>query len=175
MVQYNLESKSAFMNIGGISPVPANQDFSMQILVSLGIVIVLFVMLVYLIYLRRNRIKAEEWLEQNKSILFNSALGLKSEEEILEALVKSQKMLEKMNNHQVQLSEQNKNKNWNDDDDDDKGKPLLNGDKGSDKSGAKKRAGSGIHSDGSDDDKQGSVGSNKQTAPQTSKIFSNDP
>jgi len=49
-------------------------------------------MLVYLIYLRRNRIKAEEWLENNKSILFNSALGLKSEEEILEALVKSQKV-----------------------------------------------------------------------------------
>ena len=49
-------------------------------------------MLVYLIYLRRNRIKAEEWLEQNKATLFSHAANLKSEEEILEALVKSKEL-----------------------------------------------------------------------------------
>ena len=100
MVEYDRDNKSAMMNLGGISDMPDNQDMTMQLIISFVIVFVLFVMLVYLIHLRRNRIKAEEWLEQNKSILFNSALGLKSEEEILEALVKSQKMQEKMNQTQ---------------------------------------------------------------------------
>lgn len=49
-------------------------------------------MLVYLIYLRRNRIKAEEWLEQHKNTLFSHAANLKTEEEILEALVKSKEL-----------------------------------------------------------------------------------
>ena len=104
MVTYERSINSGLMNIGGISDIPENQDLAVQILISLTIVIILFLMLVYLIYLRRNRIKAEEWLEQNKNILFNSALGIKSEEEILEALVKSQKMQEKLNDAQVQMA-----------------------------------------------------------------------
>ena len=59
-------------------------------------------MLVYLIYLRRNRIKAEEWLEQHKNTLFSHSANLKTEEEILEALVKSkelQDLLQERNNN----------------------------------------------------------------------------
>jgi len=48
-------------------------------------------MLIYLIYLRRARIQAEEWLELNKNTLFSQHSNLKTEEEILEALVKCQK------------------------------------------------------------------------------------
>jgi len=55
-------------------------------------------MLVYLIVLRRNRIKAEEWLEQHKSTLFSHAANLKTEEEILEALVKSKDLHDLMEN-----------------------------------------------------------------------------
>lgn len=92
IVNYDLATGTTTLNIGGDAETPSDSDLAMQIIISLAIVIILFIMLVYLIYLRRNRIKAEEWLENNKSILFNSALGLKSEEEILEALVKSQKV-----------------------------------------------------------------------------------
>ena len=59
-------------------------------------------MLIYLIVLRRNRIKAEEWLEQHKSTIFSQAANLKTEEEILEALVKSKELkdlLENRNNN----------------------------------------------------------------------------
>ena len=59
---------------------------------------ILFVMLVYLIVLRRNRIKAEEWLEQHKNTLFSQQANLKTEEEILEALVKSQEMQDMVQN-----------------------------------------------------------------------------
>ena len=51
-------------------------------------------MLVYLIFLRRKRIKAEEWLEQHKNTLFSQSANLKTEEEILEALVKSKDLKE---------------------------------------------------------------------------------
>lgn len=101
IVSYDVSNGDVTLNLGGTGDTPQNNDIAKQIIISLSIVIVLFIMLVYLIFLRRNRIKAEEWLEQNKSILFNSALGLRSEEEILEALVKSQKMQDKLNNPQV--------------------------------------------------------------------------
>lgn len=54
----------------------------------------LFLLLVYLIYLRRNRIKAEEWLELHKDVLFGTAWGKMTEIEILEALVKNKLMAE---------------------------------------------------------------------------------
>ena len=101
-VVYDRDANTATVNLGGSIPIPKDEDFAMQITISLAIVVILFVMLVYLIYLRRNRMEAEKWLQNNKNILFNSALGLKSEEEILEALVKSQMMMEKMNSPAVQ-------------------------------------------------------------------------
>ena len=64
MIQYELGPGTYMeINLGGSSETPQNEDLAKQIIVSLSIVIVLFIMLVYLIYLRRNRIKAEEWLE----------------------------------------------------------------------------------------------------------------
>ena len=53
-------------------------------------------MLVYLIYLRRARIQAEEWLELHKGTLFSQTANLKTEEEILEALVKSKELKDNM-------------------------------------------------------------------------------
>ena len=67
-------------------------SLGVQITISVIMVIVLFLLLVYLIYLRRNRIKAEEWLEQHKNTLFSQTANLKTEEEILEALVKSKEL-----------------------------------------------------------------------------------
>lgn len=83
---------SAEISIGGSTDNDGKGALGVQIAISIAIVIVLFVMLVYLIYLRRNRIKAEEWLEQHKNTLFSHAANLKTEEEILEALVKSKEL-----------------------------------------------------------------------------------
>jgi len=130
-------------------------------------------MLVYLIYLRRNRMEAERWLQNNRNILFNSALGLKSEEEILEALVKKQKMEEKMSNPSVQMS-LNKQSNASKSggthlsDEDDKGQPLLQN------PGSSKAAAKGIHTDSDEDDK-GSKKSDKQAAPRSTKTYSENP
>jgi len=65
-----------------------------QIIVIIALVIFLFAMLIYLIYLRRARIQAEEWLELNKNTLFSQHSNLKSEEEILDALVQCNKRKE---------------------------------------------------------------------------------
>ena len=62
----------------------------------------LFLLLVYLIYLRRNRIKAEEWLEVHKDVLFGSTWGKMTEVEILEALVKNKNMADTLASPQAQ-------------------------------------------------------------------------
>ena len=59
---------------------------------SIIIISVLFLLLVYLIYLRRNRLKAEEWLDVHKDVLFGTNWGKMTEVEILEALVKQKNM-----------------------------------------------------------------------------------
>lgn len=89
---YDMEKLSVELAVGGSTTNDGNGTLGVQIAISIAIVVVLFVMLVYLIYLRRNRIKAEEWLEQHKNTLFSHAANLKTEEEILEALVKSKEL-----------------------------------------------------------------------------------
>ena len=42
--------------------------------------------------MRAIRIKAEDWLDKNRHVLFNHALNLKSEEELLEAILNSPKL-----------------------------------------------------------------------------------
>ena len=59
----------------------------MQFLYSFAVVIVIYAFLVYLIFLRRRKIKAEEWLETHKNTLFNHGSSFKTEEEVIEALV----------------------------------------------------------------------------------------
>lgn len=60
--------------------------------VALAIVATLLVTIVYLIVLRAMRIKAENWLEKNRHILFNHANKLKTEEELLEAIINNPKL-----------------------------------------------------------------------------------
>ena len=62
-IVYDRSTKTAQFQLGGSSDANGKGTLGVQISISIAIVVVLFVMLVYLIYLRRNRIKAEEWLE----------------------------------------------------------------------------------------------------------------
>ena len=89
---YDMDTLSVDISLGNSTKNDGKGALGIQIAISIAIVIVLFIMLVYLIYLRRNRIKAEEWLEQHKNTLFSHAANLKTEEEILEALVKSKEL-----------------------------------------------------------------------------------
>lgn len=50
---------------------------------AIVIVIGIFIMLIYLIVLRKSRLDAEEWLDANRRVLFTHAAKLKSEEEIV--------------------------------------------------------------------------------------------
>ena len=61
-------------------------------IIAIVIIAALLIMICYLIALRCSRIKAEEWLEKNRHILFNHANKLKTEEELLEAILKSPKL-----------------------------------------------------------------------------------
>ena len=91
---YDRAANSVTVELGGTTTLGGRTTMGVQITISVAIVIILFIMLVYLIWLRRNRIKAEEWLETHKQTLFSHAANLKTEEEILEALVKSKELRE---------------------------------------------------------------------------------
>ena len=54
--------------------------------------IVIYALLVYLVFLRRNKIKAEEWLETHRNTIFNHGSNYKTEEEVIEALVQQQEL-----------------------------------------------------------------------------------
>ena len=95
---FDRATNTAVIELGNVTTLGGSDSLGVQITVSVLIVVILFVMLVYLIVLRRNRIKAEEWLEQNKGTLVSHAANLKTEEEILEALVKSKELKDLLEN-----------------------------------------------------------------------------
>ena len=91
---YDRNTGAVTLELGATTSTDGKGTLGIQIAISIIIVIILFAMLVYLIFLRRKRIKAEEWLEQHKNTLFSQSANLKTEEEILEALVKSKDLKE---------------------------------------------------------------------------------
>ena len=95
---YDREAETATIELGDSQKNNENSSLGAEIAISSTIVIALFAMLVYLIYLRRARIQAEEWLELHKNTLF-SQTAMKTEEEILEALVKSKELRDKLENN----------------------------------------------------------------------------
>ena len=92
MVVYNREDDTAVMSIGGSTDVEEKKIFTLQITLAVVCTIILFLLLLYLIVLKRNRIRAEEWLEYHKDMLFGSTWGNMTEVEILEALVKNKSL-----------------------------------------------------------------------------------
>ena len=102
MVSYDRTNLDGVMIIGGSEKNTSGADFKLQIILSIVIITVLFLLLVYLIFLRRNRIKAEEWLETHKDLLFGNNWGKMTEVEILEALVKSKNMSDTLASPQAQ-------------------------------------------------------------------------
>ena len=58
----------------------------------------LFIVLLYLISLKRKRVRAEEWLETHNDILFGTTWGSMSEIEILESLVKNRGLAQTLAN-----------------------------------------------------------------------------
>jgi len=95
-IVYDRDNNQSFAQLGNAVESESGGGNTVEITVSCCVVAVLFGLLVYLIYLRRARIKAEEWLELNKNLLFSQNAHLKTEEEILEALVKSKELKDKM-------------------------------------------------------------------------------
>jgi len=85
---YDRQNDSAYMQLGSSVSTNEAEKQVFQVIMIIALVTFLFGMLIYLIYLRRARIQAEEWLELNKNTLFSQHSNLKTEEEILEALVK---------------------------------------------------------------------------------------
>ena len=64
-------------------------------------VVSLFAVLIYLIKLRRDRIRAEEWLERNDAVLFSHAKNIKTPEEILQTLIEHAEGKAKLDQRQL--------------------------------------------------------------------------
>ena len=89
---YDRASNTARLELGGAVEQYNNGVKFGPVVVAIAIVVALLVMIVYLIVLRSMRLKAEQWLERNRHVLFNHANKLKTEEEILEAILNSPKL-----------------------------------------------------------------------------------
>ena len=89
---FDRETASATVMLGGATLREQEEPAGYGATVAMAICTFMLIMVVYLISLRYSRIKAEEWLEKNKKILFSHAADLKTEDEILEALVNSKEL-----------------------------------------------------------------------------------
>lgn len=67
--------------------------------IAIAVCAIMVVMLLYLIMLRKDRVKAEEWLEAHHKILFTHARCLKSDDDILEELLKHEERQRELGNH----------------------------------------------------------------------------
>lgn len=84
---YDRVANTVTAELGGASTMGGDDKVGIHVFASAIILTGLVVMLIYLIALRHLRLKAEEWLEKNADILFNHAKNLKTEDEIIDALV----------------------------------------------------------------------------------------
>ena len=87
MVVYDREAKSVKVAIGNSDETDKLPWLPLSLCFIPGIG--LFLILLYLISLKRKRLRAEEWLETHNDILFGATWGSLSEIEILESLVKN--------------------------------------------------------------------------------------
>ena len=85
---YDRASNTAMIELGGAVALGNADKNGPAAVVAIAIVAIICVMLIYLIALRYFRIKAEEWYQDNKHVLFCPiAAKLKSEHDILRKLV----------------------------------------------------------------------------------------
>ena len=80
---FNRADNTALLELGNVTQIGGPTEFGLHLGLAIVIVVGTFIMLIYLIYLRKQRLNAEEWLDANRAILFSHAAKLKSEEEIL--------------------------------------------------------------------------------------------
>ena len=89
---FDRETGSAKVELAGASHMGGPDKMGAAIAISIAVLALMLALVIYLIVLRKNRLACEEWLLQNKHILFTHAKNLKSEEEILEELVKGKEL-----------------------------------------------------------------------------------
>ena len=90
---FDREANTATMKLGGaVAQSGSGSGTLAPVVVACAIVVALLILLVYLIALRFMRLKAEKWLEKNKHILFSHAHKLRSDEDILQAILDSPKL-----------------------------------------------------------------------------------
>ena len=80
---YNRQENTATLELGNVTQIGGPSEYGLHMTLAIVIVVGIFIMLIYLIVLRKNRLDAEEWLDANRRVLFTHAAKLKSEEEIV--------------------------------------------------------------------------------------------
>lgn len=86
---YDRELETGTFELGGAVNKGGSGPQGLAVGISIAICAIIIVLLLYLIMLRKDRLRAEEWLEANKKILFTHAVCLKSDDEILKELLDS--------------------------------------------------------------------------------------
>jgi len=96
---YDRELETGMFELGGATPKNNAGPQGVAVGISIAVVAIMIVLLLYLIMLRKNRLTAEEWLDAHRKILFTHAKCLKSEDDILEELLRHEDKQRELGNH----------------------------------------------------------------------------
>ena len=101
-IVYDRQTNSAMIELGKATELNGPSKVGIEIAIAIVCCGILAVMLTYLIYLRKLRLDAEEWLDNNRKTLFTHAKNLKSDDDILEILANGKdELLRRIGNRNI--------------------------------------------------------------------------
>ena len=89
-VQYDRSTGTAIFELGGATSLGNDNELALKISISVVASLLSYGLIIYMVILRRKRDAAMVWLDQNRKGLLKYSDNNKTEEEILQSLVKAQ-------------------------------------------------------------------------------------
>ena len=83
---FDRETNSAEMQLGGATELGGPQQVGVQVAIAVVCVGILVTGCIYLIYLRKLRLEAEDWLDKNRHFLLTHAKGLMEDDDIIDKI-----------------------------------------------------------------------------------------
>ena len=86
---YDRTANTATFKLGGATSAGNEHYLAIKISISVITSLIMYGLIIYLVILRRNRNSAMNWLDENRKVLLKYSDNSKTEDEILQSLVKA--------------------------------------------------------------------------------------
>ena len=88
-IVYDRTANTAVFKLGGATSLGSDNSLALKISISVITSLLMYGLIIYMVILRRNRDAAMIWLDENRKVLLKYSDNNKTEEEILQSLVKA--------------------------------------------------------------------------------------